>query len=74
MREYARDPPPLYEQGIPVILISHTMHDVMAVADRMVIMRRGKVVANIQRAEASEELIVRHIVGSVGNGESAAMI
>ena len=64
----------LREQKIPVILISHTMHDVMAVADRMVVMRRGRVVANVQRAEASEELIVRHIVGSAENGENAVMI
>ena len=64
----------LREQNIPVILISHTMHDVMAVADRMVVMRRGRVVANIPRAEASEEIIVRHIVGSAENGENEAMI
>ena len=54
----------LREGNIPVILISHTMHDVMAVADRMVVMRRGRIVANISRAEATEELIVRHIVGA----------
>ena len=54
----------LREGEIPVILISHTMHDVMAVADRMVVMRRGRIVADIPRAEATEELIVRHIVGS----------
>ena len=64
----------LREGNIPVILISHTMHDVMAVADRMVVMRRGKIVANIARADASEELIVRHIVGSAENGDSAVMI
>lgn len=64
----------LREQNIPVILISHTMHDVMAVADRMVVMRRGRIVANIPRADATEELIVRHIVGSVENDENAVMI
>ena len=64
----------LREQNIPVILISHTMHDVMAVADRMVVMRRGRIVANIPRAEASEEIIVRHIVGSAENGENEMMI
>ena len=64
----------LREQNIPVILISHTMHDVMAVADRMVVMRRGRIVADIQRADASEELIVKHIVGSAEDGESAVMI
>ena len=57
----------LRDQNIPVILISHTMHDVMAVADRMVIMRRGRVVANIPRAEATEEIIVRHIIGTAEN-------
>jgi ABC-type sugar transport system ATPase subunit len=58
----------LREQGIPVILISHTMHDVMAVADRIVVMRRGKVAADMPRADATEELIVRHIIGSVEAG------
>lgn len=59
----------LREQGIPVILISHTMHDVLAVADRIVIMRRGKVAANMPRSAATEELIVRHMVGTVETGE-----
>lgn len=58
----------LREQNIPVILISHTMHDVMAVANRMVVMRRGKIVANLMREEATEELIVKHIVGSAESG------
>lgn len=54
----------LREQNIPVILISHTMHDVMAVADRIVVMRRGQVAADMPRAETTEELIVKHMVGS----------
>ena len=54
----------LRARKIPVILISHTLHDVMAVADRMVVMRRGRVVANLLRQQATEELIVRHIVGA----------
>jgi ABC-type sugar transport system ATPase subunit len=41
------------------------MSDVMAVADRIVVMRRGKIAANIMRSEATEELIVKHIVGSI---------
>ena len=58
----------LREQDIPVILISHTMHDVMAVADRIVVMRRGQVAANMMREDATEELIVKHIIGSAENG------
>ncbi len=53
----------LREQNIPVILISHTMQDVMEVADRIVVMRRGKVAANMSRAEATVDLIVKHIIG-----------
>jgi ABC-type sugar transport system ATPase subunit len=54
----------LREQGVPVILISHTMHDVMTVADRMIVLRRGKLVADIPRANADEEILVKHIVGT----------
>lgn len=54
----------LREQNIPVILISHTMHDVMSVADRIVVMRRGSIAANLPRAEATEELVIKHIVGA----------
>lgn len=54
----------LRDQNIPVIIISHTMQDVMEVADRMVVMRRGKVVANVPRAEATVDLIVKHIIGA----------
>lgn len=53
----------LRDEGIPVIIISHTMQDVMEVADRMVVMLRGKMVADVPRSEASVELLVKHIVG-----------
>jgi len=53
----------LRDQGVPVILISHTMQDVMQVADRMVVMRRGRVVADVLRAEATVDLLVKHMVG-----------
>jgi simple sugar transport system ATP-binding protein len=54
----------LRSQNVSVILISHTLHDVMQVADRIVIMRRGKVAANMPREGATEEIIVRHMVGT----------
>ena len=37
----------LAEQGVPVIIISHNMQDVFAVADRIVVMRRGKKVGEL---------------------------
>lgn len=53
----------LRDQQIPVIIISHTMQDVLEVADRMLVMRRGKLVAEVPRSEATVEGLVRHIVG-----------
>jgi ABC-type sugar transport system ATPase subunit len=54
----------LRDEGVSIILISHTMSDVMEVSDRMVVMRRGKVAANLMRAEANTELVVKHMVGA----------
>jgi ABC-type sugar transport system ATPase subunit len=54
----------LREQNIPVILISHTMQDVMEVADRMVVMLRGRAVADVPRAQATVDLLVKHIIGA----------
>jgi len=54
----------LKEQNIPVVIISHTMQDVLEVADRMVVLRRGRKVANVPAAEADAEVLVKHIVGA----------
>jgi len=54
----------LRDEGVPVILVSHTMQDVLDVADRMVVMRRGKVAANLMRSEATVDVMVRHMVGA----------
>jgi ABC-type sugar transport system ATPase subunit len=59
----------LQEQGIPVILISHTMQDVLEVASRCVVMRRGRVAANLPKGQFDAEILVRHIVGA---GETSA--
>lgn len=54
----------LRDQGIPVIIISHTMQDVMEVADRIVVLLRGRKVADIPREEATVELVVKYIMGA----------
>ena len=41
----------LCDQGVPVIIISHNMQDVFAVADRIVVMRRGKKVGELIAAK-----------------------
>ncbi|HEX7974094.1 MAG TPA: ATP-binding cassette domain-containing protein [Anaerolineales bacterium] len=54
----------LAEQGIPVILISHNMQDVFAVADRIVVMRRGRNVGELVAAESNPDEVVSRMVGA----------
>ncbi len=49
---------------IGIIVISHQMHDVFQVSDRMVIMRRGEKVAELVTAETNPDEVVGLIVGS----------
>jgi ABC-type sugar transport system ATPase subunit len=54
----------LKNHGLGIILISHQMHDVFKVADRILVMRRGKLVANVPRQGTTPDEIVSYIVGS----------
>jgi ABC-type sugar transport system ATPase subunit len=54
----------LADQGVPVIIISHNMQDVFAVADRIVIMRRGRKVAERVASETTPDEIVSLMVGA----------
>ena len=51
-------------QGVPVIIISHNMQDVFAVADRIVILRRGKKVGERLAAQTTPDEIVSLMVGA----------
>lgn len=55
----------LKEQGVPVILISHTLPDVFAITDRIVVMHRGRKVAEKRTTETNSEEIVRYMVGAL---------
>ena len=53
----------LRAQGVPVILISHTLPDVFAVTDRIVVMHRGRKVAEMPTAQTNSQEIVEYMVG-----------
>jgi simple sugar transport system ATP-binding protein len=55
----------LREHGIAVVLISHRMPDVFAVADRIVVMRRGVKVADKPVAQSSPEEVTGLITGAI---------
>jgi len=54
----------LRDQGVPTIIISHNMQDIFAVADRIVIMRRGFIVGERKAADTTVDEIVSLMVGA----------
>lgn len=54
----------LAEQGVPVVIISHNMQDVFAVADRIIILRRGKKVGDLRASETTPDGVVSLMVGA----------
>ena len=55
----------LKAQQVPVILISHTLPDVFAVTDRIVVMHRGHKVAEKITSETDSQEIVQYMVGAL---------
>ena len=55
----------LREQGVTVVLISHRMPDVFAVADRIIVLRRGRKVADKPIAQSSPEEVTGLITGAI---------
>jgi simple sugar transport system ATP-binding protein len=55
----------LRDQGLAVVLISHRMPDVFSVADRVIVMRRGRKVADKRIADSSPEEVTGLITGAI---------
>lgn len=55
----------LRDHGIAVVLISHRMPDVFEVADRIAVLRRGRLVANKRAAHSSAEEVTGLITGAI---------
>ncbi len=55
----------LRDQGIAVVLISHRMPDVFEVCDRIMVLRRGRMVASKEVANSSPEEVTGLITGAI---------
>ncbi|WDR03884.1 sugar ABC transporter ATP-binding protein [Devosia algicola] len=53
----------LVQQGLSVILVSSELEEVLALADRMVVMRQGRIDAVLERADFSPELVMAKAAG-----------
>ncbi|MDF0600480.1 ATP-binding cassette domain-containing protein [Psychromarinibacter sp. C21-152] len=54
----------LKEQNESLILISHNMRQVMDLMDRIVVFRRGRIVANLRKEDTHGEDVVAYITGA----------
>jgi fructose transport system ATP-binding protein len=50
--------------GEPLILISHNMRQVFDLADRILVFRRGRIVANLDKTKTNGEEVVAYITGA----------
>jgi rhamnose transport system ATP-binding protein len=63
----------LSRNGVAVLMISSELPEVLAVADRILVMREGRLVAELAHADASEEAIMAAATGQAGAGVPTAM-
>lgn len=53
----------LASQGLAILLISSELPEVLAMADRVLVMREGRLVAEMERREATQERVIRAAAG-----------
>ncbi len=58
--------------GTPVVLISHNMHDIFAVTDRIVVLRLGLVAGSFTTSDTTHDEVVAAITGAAIGGGSRA--
>jgi D-xylose transport system ATP-binding protein len=59
----------LARQGVAVLFISSMLPEVLGVADRILIMREGELVADLDWREATEQTVIQYALGRKENGE-----
>jgi simple sugar transport system ATP-binding protein len=55
----------LRDQGLAIVLVSHRMPDVFSVADRIMVLRRGRKVADKTITNSSPEEVTGLITGAI---------
>jgi rhamnose transport system ATP-binding protein len=53
----------LAAQGLAVVMVSSEIPEILGMSDRVIVMREGRIVAEIDRPELSPERLVRHAAG-----------
>jgi ABC-type uncharacterized transport system ATPase subunit len=59
----------LKEDGYAIVFITHKLREVLACADRITVMKRGRIAGTIHRAEATQEALVALMFGDAAPEE-----
>jgi len=59
----------LTRQGVGIIMISSELPEILGISDRIVVMHEGRVVAEFQRDEASQDEIMLYAAGGEGDND-----
>jgi len=63
----------LKEEGVAILMISHDIHEVFELADKLVVMTDGKVVGRLNTHEATKEQVLSMIIlGGADDGDDPA--
>lgn len=52
----------LRDQGLAILVVSHDLHGVFELADRLVVMRRGRVVSESEKSQTSQDEVLRTMI------------
>jgi ABC-type sugar transport system ATPase subunit len=56
----------LARDGVAILLISSELPEILAMSDRILVMRAGRIVASLDRADADERVVMLHATGTSG--------
>ncbi|UWR31543.1 sugar ABC transporter ATP-binding protein [Sulfitobacter sp. W002] len=61
----------LASEGLSVIMVSSEIPEILGMSDRVIVMREGRVVAELEGEDLTPETLVRHAAGISRKGEAA---
>ncbi len=56
----------LAKQGVAILMISSELPEVLAMSDRILVMRQGRIAGELSRSQATQERIMAMATGTVG--------
>lgn len=58
----------LVDSGVTVIMISSDLEEVLGISDRILVMSEGKIIAELDHADATQEKIMSFATGGINHG------